>query len=164
MKFYGNLVKLSIDEKKFRKAVHEELSNELGRLAFVWLEAVLAEIPTWSGASRATFLRLAREIGYSLVISPEVVSRISFGQRHGTGKVTMNAKKGIYTFKYTTNLRWLVHNESNSPGSDPNVFHRLRKPGPYNFQQKGLAAFLREAVTIRLPLSSKFLKKTNLRI
>jgi len=164
MKFTGNLVQLKVDEPALRKAIHAELSNEIARLAFVWLEAVLSEIPVWSGASRATFMRLAREAGYSLAIDPVVKSRISFGQRHGTGKMSADAKKGIYSFEYTTDLKWLVHNEYNSPESDPAVFHKLKKPGPYNFQIKGRAAFRKEAATIRIPLSSKFLKKTTLRI
>lgn len=164
MKFKGNLTSFNINVASYRRALHEELSEEITRLAFVWLDAVLAEIPTWSGASRATFLQLSHEISYSLSIDPVVTSRISFGQRHGTGKMTADAKKGLYTFEYTTDLKHLVHNEFNSPESDPNVFHRLKKPGPYHFQIKGEAAFRKEAATVRLPSLMKHLKKTKLRI
>lgn len=164
MKFKGNLTSFNINMTSYRRAIHEELSEEITRLAFVWLDAVLAEIPTWSGASRATFLQLGHEISYSFSIDPVVTSRISFGQRHGTGKMTADAKKGLYTFEYTTDLKHLVHNEFNSPESDPNVFHRLKKPGPYNFQIKGRAAFMREVSSVRIPSPLKHLKKTKLRI
>jgi len=158
MKFKGSLVTLGIDFSRFQKLLHEELSNEIAHAAFVWLEAVLAEIPTWSGASRATFLRLAREVEYAISIEPKVISRIPYGQRSGDGEVTANPQKGIYTFKYSTTLAHLIHNEFNSPESDPAVFHRLRFPGPYHFQQKGQEAFRRFAAQVRLPSPLKSLK------
>jgi len=158
MKFKGSLVTLSIDFGKYQKLLHEELSNEIAHAAFIWLEAVLSEIPTWSGASRATFLRLAREVEYALAIEPRVESRIPYGQRHGEGEVTADPKKGIYSFKYSTTLPHLIHNEFNSPQSDPNVFARLRHPGPYHFQQKGQEAFRRFAAQVSLPSAWKSLK------
>ena len=164
MKFKANLFGLQIDMTRYRQAMHDELSEEIARLAFVWIEAVLTEIPVWSGASWATFLRLSREIGYSLQINPKVTSRISYGQRSGDGEITTDPKKGLYTFSYSTDLRWLVHNEYNSPESDPNVFATLHKPGPYHFQAKGVAAFRKEVGSVRLPSPWKYLKKTKLKV
>ena len=158
MKFTGSLVTLQFTLSDYQKRLHEHLSNEIAHAAFVWLEAVLSEIPTWSGASRATFLRLAREVEYVLSISPTTLNRIPYGQRHGDGEVTADPAKGVYTFRYETTLRWLVHNEFNSPDSDPAVFHRLLKPGPYHFQQKGQAAFSKFASDVRLPSPWKSLK------
>lgn len=151
MKFKGSLVTLQFSLSDYQKRLHETLSNEIAHAAFVWLEAVLSEIPTWSGASRATFLRLAREAEYTLTIDPKVANRIPYGQRHGDGEITTDPEKGRYTFSYETTLRWLIHNEYNSPESDPEVFYRLLKPGPYHFQQKGQAAFRKFAAEVRLP-------------
>ena len=164
MKFKGTLVSFRINFTDYQKRLHESLSNDIAHAAFTWLEAVLSEIPTWSGASRATFLRLAREVEYALTIAPKVESRIGYGQRHGDGEIKADPKKGIYTFSYSTTLRHLVHNEYNSPSSDPAVFHRLKKPGPYHFQLKGQEAFRRFAAQISLPSPWKSLKVTRHRV
>jgi len=164
MKFKGSLVSFRLDFTKYQKRLHDVLSNEIAHAAFIWLETVLSEIPTWSGASRATFLRLAREVEYSLMISPKAINRVSYGQRHGEGSITADSKKGIYQFHYSTDLRWLVHNEFNTPDSDPNVFYRLLKPGPYHFQVKGQEAFRKFAGDVRLPSPWKNLKVTRHRV
>jgi hypothetical protein len=164
MKFKGSLVSFRFDLAKYQKRLHDVLSNEIAHAAFTWLETVLSEIPTWSGASRATFLRLAREVEYALQISPKDINRIPYGQRHGEGSITADPKKGVYNFHYSTDLRWLVHNEFNSPDSDPNVFSRLLKPGPYFFQKKGQEAFRKFASEVRLPSPWKNLKVTRHRV
>jgi len=164
MKFKGYFVTLQFDMSDYQKRLHETLSNEIAHAAFIWLETVLAEIPTWSGASRATFLRLAREVEYSLTIDPRAVNRIPYGQRHGDGEIVADPKKGLYTFSYSTTLRWLVHNEFNTPETDPEVFYRLLKPGPYNFQEKGQAAFRKFAADVRLPAPWKSLKVRKIRV
>ncbi len=158
MKFKGSLVTLQFNMSDYQKRLHETLSNEVSHAAFVWLEAVLSEIPTWSGASRATFLRLAREAEYTLTIAPRAINRIPYGQRHGDGEIKTDSAKGLYSFSYETTLRWLIHNEFNSPETDPEVFHRLLKPGPYHFQQKGQAAFRKFAAEVRLPSPWKSLR------
>lgn len=164
MKFKGLLVSFRLNLPIYRKRLHETLSNEIAHAAFVWLEAVLSEIPTWSGASRATFLRLAREVEYALTITPKVQSALSYGQRQGDGEIKADSQKGIYTFSYSTDLRWLVHNEYNTPDSDPNVFYRLLRPGPYHFQQRGQEAFRRFAAQVSLPNPWKSLKVTRHRV
>ncbi len=151
MKFKGSLATLQLNLSDYQQRLHECLSDEIAHAAFVWLEAVLSEIPTWSGASRATFLQLAREVGYGLSISPKVQSRTAYGERHGDGEIVADPKQGLYTFSYDTTLRWLVHNEFNPPDSDPEVFYRLLKPGPYYFQRKGQDVFRKFAAEVRLP-------------
>lgn len=164
MKFTGSLVNLRIDMTDYRQKLHEYLSEEIARAAFVWIEAVLSEIPVWSGASWATFLQLSREIGHTLSISPKAINRIPYGQRHGDGYITADSKKGLYTFTYSTTLRWLIHNEFNSPESDPNVWGHLKRPGPYHFQKVGQKVFEQLAGDIRLPSPWKSLKITRHRI
>jgi len=164
MKFTGALVSFDLDMKRYEQQLHEYLSEQIAYAAAVWIEAVLAEIPVWSGASWATFLRLSREIGQTLVISPGKVNRISYGQRHGDGALKADRKKHEYSFEYETTLRWLVHNEYNTPDSDPNVWGKLRKPGPYHFQQVGIKAFERVASDVELPSPWKSLKVERHRI
>ena len=163
MKFKGTLRSFRINLQAYKKAMHRHLADEIAHVAFLWLNAVLMEIPVWSGASHATFLRLAREVGYQLSVQPKVVSRIGYGQRHGDGEVTADPEKGEYTFRYETTLSHLIHNEFHNANStpDPTLFHRLRKPGPYHFQRVGLKAFEDFAKTVRLPDPFESMKVKN---
>jgi len=164
MKFKGSLTSLHFDLEGYRKRLHEHLSEEIAHAAFVWLNTVLDEIPTWSGASRATFLALSREVGFNLSISPIVKSDISTGIAHSKGKMTSDSSKGEYTFEYGTDLRHLVWNEFNSPEGDPAVFAKLKKPGPYRFQEKGREVFKQVAADVRLPDPWKSLKTTKVKV
>lgn len=166
MKFTGSLVSFEIDMSKYEQKLHEELSKEIARVASVWLEVVLAEIPVWSGASWATFTKLSRALGSTLAISvsSKGLNRISYGQQHGDGALIADRKKHEYLFEYSTDLKWLVHNEYNTPDSDPNVWGRLKKPGPYFFQQVGQKVFNKMASEIRLPSPWKSLVVTRHRI
>ncbi len=168
MKFKGSLALLQFDLEGYKKRLHEHLSEEIARAAFVWLNTVLDEIPTWSGASRATFLALSQEVGFNLSISPKLGGAIGLGigvgAAHGQGTMTADVGKGEYSFKYSTDLPHLVWNEFNTPAGDPNVFFRLKKPGPYRFQKKGKEAFERIAAEVRLPEPWKSLKITKVKV
>ncbi len=153
MKFKGTLKSFRIDRQAYKQRLHEHLSKEIAHAAFLWLNAVLTQIPVWSGASHATFLRLARAVGYQLTIQPKVVSRISYGQRHGDGEVVADPEKGLYTFNYSASLPHLVHNEFQNANviPDPTLFYRLIQPGPYGFQAIGAKVFEKYAKQARLP-------------
>jgi hypothetical protein len=152
MKFKGKLRSFRIS-KAYKKALHERLSEEIARAAFIWLNAVLSRIPVWSGASHATFLRLARAVGYQLTVQPKVISRIPYGQRQGDGEVTADPEKGLYLFSFETSLQHLIYNEFNNANitPDPTLFAQLLSPGPYGFQLVGAVAFREFAKTVRLP-------------
>jgi len=160
MKFKATFRSFKFDLKAYKDKLHEQLSEDISHAAFLWLNAVLMRIPVWSGASHATFLRLSRQVGYQLTIQPQVVSRISYGQRQGDGKIVADPTKGQYTFNYETTLAHLVHNEFNNANvtPDPTLFYRLIQPGPYSFQQAGLKVFLEYAKTVRLPSPWQSLK------
>jgi hypothetical protein len=166
MRFTGKLVSFEIDMARYKTKLHEQLLEDLERAAFAWLDMVLSEVPDWSGASRATFLHLARKIGYSIQFESSVISRKAFGANHGKGEITTDKAKGLYTFMYSTDLEWLVSNEykHNTKKNDPSVFYRLLRPGPYHFQKAGKAAFERESRGVRLPNPWKSLKLTSHRI
>jgi hypothetical protein len=144
-----------INISAYKKALHDELASAITHGAFEWLGATTAVIPVWSGASLATFLPLAAEIGFAISINPvpTAPNRFSLGLTHGEGSLHMDAEKGTYTFKYATTLSHLIWNEFNNANvfPDPTLFGKLHDPGPYHFQQKGLNAFKRFAQTVRLP-------------
>jgi hypothetical protein len=161
MKFKGTLKAPRIDLTGYRATLHEEFSQAIIEAAHEWLDAtVVALIPEWSGASVSTFYHLARAVGFSLTAGTAGVApdRRSEGRRAGDGGLEIDRAKGTYTFKYETTLRWLIHNEFNTPDTDPNVFYRLKQPGPYHFQQAGAEAFRQYARKVRLPSPWKSLK------
>ena len=160
MRFKGTLKAPTVSMESYKRTLHEHLSDAIAHAAFEWLGAVLAEIPVWSGASHATFLQLSREVGYALAISPTVRSRESYGASHGDGEIVADKDSQQYTFTYETTLPHLIYNEFNNANitPDPTLLGKLKKPGPYHFQERGVKAFQGFAATVRLPSPWKSLK------
>jgi len=176
VKFTARFKTIEIDEAKWEKRLKTRLEKNLKKAAIVWLNAtVLLAIPTWSGASRATFLKLARAVGFGLTISGIKATssdnsralgpRVGFQQSQG--KVS-GYNKGRITFTYGTTLFHLVFNEFNNANQNPTagrLFSRLNEPGPYNFRRIGQAAF-EDFVkdVIELPSPWKALKIRRIRV
>ena len=153
MKFTAQLSAARIDVAAYRNALDQHMQHVIAQGLMVWLEAVLAEIPVWSGASRATFTKLARSISYSVPIAPVAVNRTGMGEASGDGGMVTDKRTGEYTFTYSTTLPWLIWNEYHNANvePDPSLFYRVIKEGPYNFQVVGARAFLRFADNVTLP-------------
>jgi hypothetical protein len=166
VKFTLRYEKMRLDMEAYKKALDAAMMEHVANGAASWLDAVIVEIPVWSGASRATFLKLAREIEFSIAINPKVIDRIATGQAHSIGSLLGDIKTGSYTFQYGTTLPWLIWNEYNNANinPDPTLIDKLIKPGPYNFQDKGNEAFVRMARTARLPSVASFVKSFPARI
>jgi len=155
MKFTAKLFAPRIDVDAYRKALDRHMTAVVRQGASVWLAAVLVEIPVWSGASHATFSKLAAASGQGFGVAG---SRSGMGSAQSTGAVSGN--QGRYVFTYSTTLPWLIWNEYHNANADPDptLFHRLLQPGPYNFQRKGAAAFERFAETVQLLPVAPFVK------
>lgn len=149
MKFTGKLVAPRINLEAYKDALHKALEEALAQGCEVWLAATVdAEVPVWSGASKATFLALANQIGRPLPIAPVVESRMGQGMAEGHAHWEVNREKALYTFEYSTTLWWLIVNEY----YDATQWGiHLKKPGPYMFQIKGQAAFKHFANQVELP-------------
>jgi hypothetical protein len=162
MKFTGTLVAPRIDMAKYRNVLDKHLRETIAQAIMGWLEAtVLAEVPVWSGASRATFLALARNIEYNIPIFPVAPSRVDRGMAESTGSLEADAMTGRYVFTYSTTLHWLCINEV--ADATQWGFH-LKKPGPYDFQKKGQAVFRKFAENVRLPDPFECLKSTQIKV
>ena len=162
MKFTGTLAAIRLDLAKYRYKMDKSLREATAHAIMEWLQAtVLAEVPVWSGASRATFLALARMIEYNIPIMPVVPSRVARGAAESSGSLETDSTKGRYVFTYRTTLPWLIVNEY----FDATVwgFH-LWKRGPYDFQTKGQTAFHEFAKTVRLPNPFDSLKTTKIKV
>jgi len=167
MKFKGTLKAPRIDLSGYRAALHKQLSEAIIEAAYEWLDAtVIALIPQWSGASVSTFYHLARAVGFSLTAGTAGVApdRRSEGRRASDGGLEIDRAKGTYHFHYATTLRWLIHNEFNTPDTDPNVFYRLKTPGPYHFQEASAKAFRQYAQKVRLPDPRRHVKISQIKI
>jgi len=143
-----------VDFAKYRARLQEVLGEAIVQAAFEWLGATTAAIPVWSGASLATFQPLASAIGFSLSVQPTAfTNRVGLGLNNAVGEINTDTSKGLFTFTYSTTLEHLIYNEFNNANisPDPSLFARLLNPGPYKFQEKGLAAFKRVAADVRLP-------------
>ncbi len=162
----------------WQKAADVELTKLIKDSARVWLNAtVLSVIPVWSGASRASFLKLARAVSFPLSITGLKATPgqtrgalgPSIGFQQSTGKLVTDAKKGVYTFAYSTSLFHLVFNEFNNANQSPvagRLYSRLKQPGPYNFQKLGKAAveeFFASTI-VDLPSPWDHVKLTSIRV
>lgn len=160
MKFKARFGMPRLDLTGYRREVEDTLTEAVQDGAERWLEAALSRVPVWSAASHATFLKLASAIRYTLPIEPAAVDRRHIGQSRSEGGLDIDARKGRYTFFYTTSLAWLIWNEYHNANvtPDPTLIHRLRDPGPYRFQMAAQEAFQRFAQSVRLPRVSLHLR------
>lgn len=156
-----------LDLAGYRVRLQQELGDALAFATAEWLDAAVNAVPVWSGASRATFLPLASFISFHVSIAP--VKRrggINLGLQNASGNFEADGKSGRFFFTYETTLEHLIYNEFNdgniSPG--PGQFGTLINPGPYDFQEKGKAAFDRFAPNVGLPNPFSTLSVKTLRV
>lgn len=170
MRFRGTLRKPRLLLNQWKRQTERRMLAELKKAAIAWLSAATAPIPAWSGASLGTFSELAAEVGFTLRISPTANGRrLGLGPGAGaaasTGRFGGSIRDGIFTFEYTTDLEHLIFNEFNNANVtiDPKVFSTLKKPGPYQFQDRGRAAFEASVAGLRLP-APKFTVRSTRRV
>lgn len=103
----------------------------------VWLRNTTDGVPVWSGASKASFLKLAARARLSLPISPVAPTppgdRTSLGRSTSVGRVFMNKGKE-YGWEWTSNLDYIHIVERN-----------------YNFVSRGLTAIQGRQPTLPPP-------------
>jgi len=166
MKFTYTFHALDLDVAAYKRRLSEYMEDWLKQAGREWLQAtVLAVIPTWSKASRATFQKLAGDLGMIIPYGPQksYKDRTSLGLSTGDGGLELEPGSSRWHFRYSSSLRYLAYNEYNRVvyGQAPNVFSRsgLRHPTPYHFQEKGQRAFESFARLTKLPNPFKFLMR-----
>ncbi len=123
-----------------------------------WIQTAQANIPLWTGASRASLEKLVEvtnasfetgvaPIKIDISTGPPAASaigkfgdagireRISQARQESTGEFKIN-KRSI-SFSYSTSLPWLVNNEL---GITDSLSQLTKRPIPYNFLEKSDAA------------------------
>ncbi len=166
MKFKVNFKAPVFNLEGYKQHLHAYMEDWLKQAGKEWLQAtVIAIIPVWSNASRATFKKLAGELDFPLPYGPQksITDRIPLGLSTGAGSgVEIDQANFKYHFVYSSTLRYLAYNEYNRVvyGIAPNVFSRrgLINPTPYHFQEKGQLAFEQFSKYTELPNPFEFLK------
>lgn len=166
MKFKTAFYSINFDTLGYARDLLKYLQDINEKAGQAWIDTAVNQtpIPTWSGASRATFSKLAQELGTSVPIGPirAKKDRISLGKSSALGSgVVENKAKGYVGFVYETNLSYLAYNEYNlaTAGPPPQPFSNNVRFTPYNFQSRAQAAWLKVARTAKLPNPLRHLKK-----
>lgn len=153
MRFLAKLKGLFLNLVGIRKELDDYSRQTVEAAARVWLQAALAEIPVWSGASRATFEQLGAAIGEPVPLShkADAPNRIALGRANGRGGIEKDGE-GNWRFFYETSLVYLSANEQQSVGvGQYGVVSGLIQPTPYNFRGKANAALQGFASDVPLP-------------
>ena len=86
MKIKGGMPQ--IDVKATEKAIHEEMTRfVIDDALSTWVTGSPDPVPVWSGASRASFLKLASVAKTTIQITPVAPSRIPLGIETSVGDV-----------------------------------------------------------------------------
>lgn len=146
---------LDFDKRGAIRALNTYLKEFVRIGGIKWLDAtVLSIIPTWSKASRATFQKLARDLGTSIPYGPQRSheDREALGRANSAGS-GFTSKGNEHYFIYTTTLRYLIYNEFNkaTQGPPPQPFSNNVRFTPYRFQERGDVAWDKHVQTINLP-------------
>jgi hypothetical protein len=155
MKLTGFFAELNFSTAAAEKAITEEVERQVFRAWDAWLTEFIRIVPVWSGASVGTILPVAEKIGRSVSINaPQGQAP---GNRSSAGaaasSATLVSKPGLVTIEYRTALMHLLINNA----IDARVFgFKLKKPGPYNFDEACGNKFLEVIREARLPDLTRF--------
>lgn len=153
-----------MDWNKYEKDAMKALTAANKAAGQAWVKAVVdTPIPTWGGASRATFQKLAQALGTSVGIGPirSKKNTTAWGRATSTAsRVVLNKTDWYAGFVYRTTLRHLIYNEYNKAvkGPYPKPWSNNVRFTPYNFQARGIMAWKLVAVKAKLPNPLRYIK------
>lgn len=168
MRFKANFRLMKLNVRAYKKAAFKSMIQSNMIAGQAWINATVkgVPIPTWGGASRATFVKLATELGTSVPIGARRArDTASRGRAASSGSGVVTTPAGLYVgFIYETSLGHLIYNEYNRAvaGRYPQPWSNRVRFTPYRFQDKGEAAWRSYASTVRLPNPFKHIKTTKL--
>jgi hypothetical protein len=153
MKWKTELKSIDLNMKEYKRALFAYLKDINERAGQIWLfEATeKSPIPTYSGASRASFDILAAQLNTSVPIGPlRTKSRIAEGLASGSrSKVYADKTKWYVGFQFVTTLGHLIYNErfAANPGPYPAPWSSNVRFTPYNFIDRSNSAWKTWAAT-----------------
>jgi hypothetical protein len=98
-----------IDLPAVQAAVDERMKSFTLDAMAVWVRSATTVIPVWSGASRASFLKLARQVSLTIPIQPvaPIGSRIPLGIETSTGSIIADQAAGLYGWQWSSGLDYI---------------------------------------------------------
>ncbi len=166
MRFTANLKLPTLDIAAYRRVLNPYMEEVLKISGRIWLGAFIELIiPHWSGASRATFEKLAREFGTTIPYGQQQ----SWSDRKALGRATSQASGLVlepnslrWHFVYESTLYHLAYNEYNvAVVGQGGVRWGLIHPTPYHFQKAGMEAFANFARKVTLPNPLPYIRVKN---
>lgn len=97
-----------IDRNKTNDDIHKAMTRAVFDAARAFVLAATRQVPVWSGASKASFLKLAHQVEATLTINPksDAPNRIPLGIETSTGEII--ATKGRhYAFTWASDLDYI---------------------------------------------------------
>lgn len=91
---------------KTKAAVHKAMVDRVTEACKTWVIATTDNVPVYTGASKASFLRLAFAVQVELTIRPVVTSRIPLGIATSTGHLIVD-QGSRYGFEWTSGLDYI---------------------------------------------------------
>ena len=165
MKFTFDFKAFTLDLAAIERDILKDLRFYNKAAGQHWLKAVWqgTPIPVWSGASRATFQKLASALGTSIPIGyiPDPDGdKIALGRSLSEGSVEEDKKEMYVGFRYGTSLRHLHFNEYNlaTAGPYPRPYTNNVRFTPYKFQSKAAKVWREYAKKVKLSNPYDFLK------
>jgi hypothetical protein len=168
MPLKGSMAVMTFQNAAFRQDFDNKMQEILKSCVKVWLSVAVSKIPTWSGMSRGTLLKLAEKVNYQISIFPT-----PNGQRREPGGISegMDKSKGElliqfprYGFYWESTVKRLNINDA----YDSRQWgFRLITPGPYHFRVTADAAFKDAALKMIRKINyniRRFVKITNVKI
>lgn len=152
----GYFAELNLSLRGAENAIDDAMQRELFRAWDAWVTEFIRIVPVWSGQSVGSILPLAEIIGRAVPINAPQGSAPSNQSATGAAKsaATLQGGKGRWTITYETAIQHLIINEY----FDATVWgFKLKRPGPYNFQDACAAQFMESARQARLPDLAAFI-------
>lgn len=104
-----------IDRGKTSDALHETLTNAAIEAAKTFVITATSIVPVWSGASKASFLKLASQVSVGVAVSPrsDAPNRIPLGIETSTGYLILSRGRS-YSFVWSSDLDYIHIVEENN--------------------------------------------------
>lgn len=142
--FIGDISLLEFRAGFVESLLHRSFVGLLKECTKVWVKTAENIIPSWSGMSRGTLVKLGAQVGVNISLFVDSGAlppkgpgdRSKLGEQQSQGRLVI--ERGRYGFVYASNVFHLAVNEN----ADATIYgFRLRQPGPYQFRQAADNAF-----------------------
>lgn len=102
-----------IDVKRSEQEIHRVMTDAFLEAVKTWVITTTDGVPVLTGASKASFLKLAHEAGVSVSVTPVKGNRIAYGVETSLGQIIIRPGES-YTFVWASDLPYIHIVEANN--------------------------------------------------